>query len=91
MHLTQYEKETIILFNEAEDTATCDTCNPTLIRKLDGFCLESTEISLVREDEHGKTYKFPKRWVKVRMPMKLSEEQRAKRAETLKKNTDNSK
>lgn len=87
MNLTNYEKETIILFNEAEDTATCDTCNSTLIRKLDSFCLESTEISVVREDKHGKTYKFPKKWVKVRMPMKLSEEQRAKRAERLKSNT----
>lgn len=81
MHLTNEERETIILFNEADKTATCDTCNPSLIRKLDKLCLEYEEISVVRQDEYGKVYKFPKKWVKVNASVRLSDEQRQKMAE----------
>lgn len=88
MYLTNEERETIILFNEADKTATCDTCNPSLIRKLDKLCLENEEISIVRQDEFGKVYKFPKKWVKVNATVKLSNEQRQKRSELGKANIE---
>ncbi len=78
MHLTNEERETIILFNEADKTATCDTCNPSLIRKLDDFCSRSKDITLIRQDEYGKTYKFPKKWVSVRLPKLYDEETKEK-------------
>ena len=84
MSLSRQEQETIILFNEAEDTATVDTCNPALIRKLDKLitCRENTMITLIREDAHGKAYVIPKKWVKVSQPPMLTEEQRAKKRAT---------
>ena len=65
MNLTMQERETIILFNEAQDTASVDTCNPALIRKLDKQIAlqENKQVYLLREDEYGKRYSIPKRWV----------------------------
>ena len=81
MKLTNYEKETIILFNEAEATASVDTCSPALIRRLDGFALKSPLVNVISEDEHGKRYVIPKSWVRVQMPPLLTDEQRQKRRE----------
>lgn len=81
MYLTLEEKETIILFNEADDTASCDTCNRKLINKLDDLCKRSGAITVTRQDKHGKTYTFPKKWIRVQMPVVFSEEQRQKMAE----------
>jgi len=79
MNLTMQERETIILFNEADDTASVDTCNPALIRKLDKQIAlqENGPIALLHEDEFGKRYLIPKSWVKVQFPRTLSPEQRA--------------
>ena len=35
MHLTRYERETTIHFNEAEDTAIVYTCSKPVMNKLD--------------------------------------------------------
>lgn len=67
--LSNIEKETIILFNDAEDTASVYTCNNSLKNKLDRFCSESQEFSRVREDEYSKTYKVPKKCVKIYKPL----------------------
>jgi len=77
--LSRLEQETIILFNEAEDTASVDTCNGALIRKLDKQIAlqENGTVVPVREDEYGKVYLIPKSWVKVHPPRSLSPEQRA--------------
>lgn len=81
MQLTKLEQETIILFNEEESTAEVDTCNRALIRRLDNFCTKSADVTCVGEDEHGKRYILPKKWVKVNMPPQLSEEQLQKKRE----------
>lgn len=78
--LSNIEKETIILFNDAEDTASVYTCNNSLKNKLDRFCSESQEFSRVREDEYSKTYKVPKKCVKIYKPLVISEETRQKMA-----------
>jgi len=84
MRLSAIEQETIILFNEKEDTASVDTCNPTLIRRLDKLIAlqQNQGIALVREDENGKAYIIPKKWVKVNPPPAYSEEKRAEMAAT---------
>jgi len=82
MELTLQERETIILFNEKEDTASVDTCNPTLIRKLDKLIpLHKTKgAALIRQDEYGKVYVIPKTWVRINAGPALTEEQRAEMA-----------
>ena len=78
MRLSLSERETIVVFNELEQTASLDTCNAALIRRLDGFVQKSTAITVVREDEYSKRYHLPKSWIKVQMPRQLSSEQRQK-------------
>ena len=84
MNLTLEERETVILFNEKDSTASVDTCNPSLIRKLDKQITlqENTTASLIREDEFGKAYLIPKSWVKVSPPPSYSAETLAKKQAT---------
>ena len=98
MKLTNYEKETIIIFNEAEQTADISTYNSTLIRKLDGLCSSRPdEVQLTESNNFGgKCYTVPKRWVKVNasrildddIKQKLSDSMKLKRAEHLNINSD---
>ena len=81
MHLTNYERETIITYNEADKTAQVYTCSRPLIRKLDELRADSGDISMVREDDYSKTYELPKKWVRVQRPPKLTDEQRKKMSE----------
>ena len=84
MDITLYERETIFLYNEAEQNASIDTCSPVLIRRLDQFVAKSTAITVVREDEYGKCYHLPKSWIKVQMPRQISDELRQKLSEKMK-------
>lgn len=77
--LTNAEKETIIIFDEAEKLAHIETFNGRLIRRL-------TELSESREDcrnvsgpdEYGAyKFEFPAKWLKINAPRELSEAQRA--------------
>lgn len=81
MTLSAYEQETIINYNQADQTASVYTYDTKLIRQLDELALKHKEITLVRQGEKMREYNIPKRWVKVRAPKELSEETRAKMAE----------
>lgn len=85
MKLTKYEQETIINYNQEEKTASCFTYDRALIRKLDEFVRNGEAITVVREGDGWKEYKFPKKCVKVRFPRKLSDEQRREMAERMKR------
>lgn len=76
MRLSKAEQETIILFDEAEPTATIETCNRKLRNQLDQYCLENNECSLLRSDDISAKYVCPKSWVRVRRPRQLSEKQK---------------
>lgn len=78
MNLSRYEKETIILYNEGEQLATVDTCNPTLIKRMDKYCAQNHACTRIKKDEYGAKYTCPKGWVKVQMPRQLTDEQRQK-------------
>ena len=86
--LNQYERETIISFNESPEQAEIYTHNPALIRKLDAL-YESGEYDMQfrgAEDINGvqnRSYAVPKKWVKVSPPRKVSEEQRQKAREMM--------
>jgi hypothetical protein len=75
--ITALERETIILFNEAEKTAEIETYNPAMKKRLEIIRREHPEdISLVRRESHANIYVFPKKWVKIVPPRRLSEKQR---------------
>ena len=79
--ITAYERETIILFNDAEPMAQIYTHSQVWQRHLEGkLGLEP----VAENSQGGKTYEIDKQRIKPpRAPMKLSEEARAKRAERL--------
>lgn len=80
--LSAVERETIILFNDEEATATVETCNKAWKNKMRALCSKNACCSLIFEDEHCERYLIPKKWVKVQIPRQLSEEQRKKMQES---------
>lgn len=82
--LTKYEQETIFNYNQEEKTASCYTHDPALIRKLDRLIENGEAITVSREGDGWKEYLFPKSWLKVRPPRKLSDEQRQNLANRMK-------
>ncbi len=88
MNLSKYEKETVINFNEEEESANVYTYNKALIKKLDKLCGNSA-AEVIRQCSTGsKTYNIPKNWVKIAPPkkIKVSEERRKALIETAKAN-----
>lgn len=84
--LTRYEKETIILFNEADKEAIVETYRKPLIRCLFNHAEKYPELFHLEEDIGDGGYKFivPKKYVTVRSPRKMSDEQKQKNADRLK-------
>ena len=80
MELTKYEMETIYNYNQEEPLASCYTMDRALIRRLDTLAQKHKEITVLRAVEGVREYTFPKKWLKVRAPKKLSDEQREKMA-----------
>ena len=80
MDLSLYERETIINFNEAEQTASVYTHNRTLRRTLDRLAQERPEdcrADRVSHEGAAADYIIPKAWVKIRPPRIASEAQKA--------------
>lgn len=84
--LSPVERETIILFNDEETTATVETCNKAWKSKMRALCAESPDCSLVFADEQCERYLIPKTWVKVQKPRLLSDEQRRKMRDSARRN-----
>ena len=78
MKLSNYEKESIILFNEGEKTASFYTHNEAWQRRLLGLCRERPgEAELVEDNgTGGLTFEVPKKWLKVTPPRVLSPAQK---------------
>ena len=75
--LNAVERETIILFNEAEGTAEIEAHNHAIKKRLAAIQRQRPdEISLVRQDGYSVTYTFPKKWLKIIPPRRASEKQR---------------
>lgn len=77
MTLTKVEQETIVLFNEAEATASVYTHNAALQRIL----LELCHPPGPGQPDGGQpawrpTFEIPKKWVKIAPPRALSEAQK---------------
>lgn len=84
-NLSNYERETIINFNEAEKTASVYTYNRKLQNKLNKLVGVNPDISVHRQDEESITYIVPKKWIKVSPPRQVNytDEQKAVMAERL--------
>ena len=84
-NLSNYERETIITFNEAEPTAVVYTCNRKLQNKLNKLVGDNSNISVRRKDDESVTYVVPKKWIKVSSPRQVNytDEQKAAMAERL--------
>jgi hypothetical protein len=76
MALTKYEQETIIGYNNEEKIASVFTYDKSLIRKIDARLSDYPDIKVARRGDGWAEYTLPKKWVTVRFPRLLSEEQR---------------
>lgn len=79
MRLSNYEKETVILFNEADREASVFTYNDALKKQLDALCMSHPE-QVRRTDDNGcggLTFALPKKWLKITPPRVLSAAQKA--------------
>jgi len=83
--LTKEERETIISDTEADKEVNYYTCSPKQMRLMDSRTEEFPEIfKKIREDPpYSKTYTFPKKYVYIRKPRILTEEQKRQRVERL--------
>ena len=88
MPLTKLEKETIINFNEAEQTASIYTFNAALKQRLFSFAQQNPELcQLIRQGANGSvTYSVEKSRLSIRFLNPLTDEQKEKRSENLKRN-----
>ena len=84
--LTNAEKETIIIFDEAEKLARIETFNGRLIRRLDDLAGSREDCRKVSgPDEYGAVrFEFPAKWLKINAGQVLTDEQRAKKSEKMK-------
>ena len=84
-NLSNYERETIINYNNEDGTATVYTHHKALQNKLNKLVGTNPNISVVRQDEESATYIVPKKWIKVQPPrqMNYTDEQRAEMAARL--------
>ena len=82
------ERETILLFNEADDTATIYTFNTDLKKRLAIFTVKYPDLCMLTEDdtEYGSvTYEIQKSRVSLRLVAPYSEERRRAASEYAKK------
>lgn len=84
MKLSKYEEETVVLYNEAESTASVYTHDPKLKEKLKRLSEKYPEqISFEKSNSSGGvTYTVPKKCVLIREP--YSEERRKAASERAK-------
>lgn len=77
-----YEKETIINFNNAEQNASCYTLNIQKRQMLLNLAEEyPDDVKIISKRDDMVEVTFPKKWVKIRPPRKLTEEQRVNAVE----------
>ena len=88
MKLTKYEKETIILFNEAEDTASIYTYNAGLRKRLETFSKKHPDLCQLDKTygQGGVSYMLDKSRLSIRLQPPYSEERRQKASENAKQN-----
>lgn len=84
MKLSREERETIIRISEAEEMWDIYTSSAPMMRKLEKLA-KSTEVMQDEEGIYAKCYLLARSCLSFRKPRTLSEEEKVKRAATLKK------
>ena len=86
--LTKYEKETIILFNEGEDTASIYTYNAGSRKRLANFGKKHPDLCRLETfcEQGGVSYVLDKSRLSIRLQPPMSEERRRKASEYAKQN-----
>ena len=81
-YLTNEERETIISFNEQENTARVFTYNKKMSNYLREQASDPQSKCIALEDNlnGALTFEVPKKWVKIRRPRQFTDEQRAEMA-----------
>lgn len=73
-----WERETIITFNDAEKKASYYTCNKARMAQLKELAKEYPDaVKITRDEDWCVEADLPKKWVKIKPPRKLTEEQYA--------------
>lgn len=76
--------ETIINFNAEEKTANCFTLDKTMKRRWEKLIEERPEeVNVIQRSDDLLEIEVPKKWVKVKPPRKVSDEQKAAASERL--------
>ena len=83
MNLTKSERETIIIFNEAEPTAEITTASPKWKKDLDKLTHENAGVERLSNDKVFSTYVLPKKMIKVHKRRFYTEGTRVKMASAL--------
>lgn len=85
--LTKIEKETIILFNEGESTASIYTYNAGLKKRLAAFSKKYPDLCQMEKPEHlgGVSYLIDKSRLSIRLQPPYSEERRQKASQYARK------
>ena len=93
VHLTKYEKETILLTSEGDDNWKVYTFNPRLKRRLKEFAKKFPEQCRLKSStaEGSVTYVVDKARLSIRLTAPYSEERRDAARETARKNGLNDK
>ena len=83
--LSNYEKETVINYNNEESTAQVFTYHCALQNKLNKLVGVNPDILVLRRGDAWTEYIVPKTWIKVSPPRQVNytDEQRAAMAERL--------
>ena len=86
--LTKYEKETIVLFNEADEEAHIQTYNAGLRKRLEAFSKKYPDLCRLDKtyEQGGVSYVLDKSRLSIRLQPPYSEERRRKASENAKQN-----
>ena len=79
MNLTKYEKETIILTSEGDDTYSVYTFNPALKRRLAGYAEKYPAVCCLEKEDKDlgcQSYVIDKARLSIRLTAPYSEERR---------------
>ena len=77
------ERETIFLYNQKTSFCTVSTEDPVLIRRLESLRGRAEVVRCSELGEGYAEYSFPKSYIQIRPPRRLTEEQRDKQAKAL--------
>lgn len=77
-NLTRAERETIILFNEQDDTANICTCNVKLRNRLKTLSQRHECVVWKDGNEIFDEYELPKSLIRVAAPRQVTDEEREK-------------